>query len=205
METSLVVLGGVYQLSDVVEPVRVIAFDSHVVMYDTWWSHKNAWGMARLSGRYSYYRLTTDYFGRHSRYLRTEALTENEIDVHRPDLPFALAQHSDLSWYEAWGGDGFASDLPQGGSSMLDAQVVYLIPFGPKNGQKPAVVVRADNGAYFYETELLLRAHEVQRPHTGEVRLTRGVGIYRSGIQGKLPSYYVWGSLSRLEGACNAV
>ena len=189
METDHVVLGGIYELSDVAEPVRVIAFDRNVVMYDTWWSHKNAWGMARLLGRYSYYRLPSDYFQSHSCHLRTEALTQSEVDVHRPDLPFALAQHDELSWYEAWKGDDFVSDLSRASADALGAPAVYVIPFGPKDGPKPSVLVKAKNGAWFSETELLLRAYEVQRPHIGVHRLTKGVGIYRSGIQGKLPSY----------------
>jgi hypothetical protein len=66
VETKLFVLGDVYRLSDVADPVRVIAFDPHVVMYDTWWPEKSAWSMARLSGQYAYYRLPSDYFARHT-------------------------------------------------------------------------------------------------------------------------------------------
>lgn len=203
METSLVVLGGVYELRDLADPVRVIAFDRHVVIYDTWCSHKNVWAMARLSGRYSYYRLPTDYFERHSLYLRADELTQHESDVHRPDLPFAIAQHEDLSWYEAWGRDGSVAGLAQIGPAIR-TPAVYLAPFGAKDGQKPAVLVKAGNGSCFSETELLLYAYDIQRLHIGGERLTKGVGIYRSGIQGKLPSYYLWGSRSRLDGARNA-
>ena len=203
METSIVVLDGVYELPDVSDPVRVIVFDRNVVMYDTWWSHKNAWSMACLTGRYSYYRLPTGYFERHSRYLRTDALTQLEIDIHRPDLPFAIAQHEDLSWHEEWGRDGAVGGLSQTGPVIL-TPAVYLASFGPKDGQNPAVLIKARDGAGFSETELLLYVYDIQRLHLGGERLTKGVGIYRFGIRGTLPSYYLWGSRSRLDGARDA-
>ena len=197
---SSVVLGGVYELADVAQPVRVVASDGHVVMYDTWWPEKRAWGMARLSGRYAYYRLPNDYFEQHVRYLRIEALSQSEIDVHRPSLPFSLAQHDDLSWYESWGTDGRSSNFQTVEGRNVNAPAVYIVPFGPKDGGKPAVLVKAENEKHFSETELLLRAHQIQRPFIGEQRLTAGVGLHRLGVQGNLPSYYLWGSRSRLEG-----
>ena len=194
-----VVPGSVFELADVAQLVRVVACDGHVVMYDNWCPDKRGWGMARLTGRYSYYRLPREYFERHVRYLHTDALSQSEVDVHRPDLPFSLAQHDDLSWYESWATDKPLPDFHDLDGRNVDAPAVYLVPFGPKDGGKPAVLVKAGNGRNFSETELLLCAHEIQRAHNGEKRLTAGVGLHRQGVQGKLPSYYLWGSRSRLE------
>ena len=55
-------LGGVFQFNHDERPIRVIAFDDNVVMYDAWWSHMNSWGMAKLTGRFSYYRMRRDFF-----------------------------------------------------------------------------------------------------------------------------------------------
>jgi hypothetical protein len=187
-------LGAVFEVDWTPEPVRVIAFDRHVVMYDTWWSHRGSWGMSKLLGKYSYYRLHRDYFEEHASLLRSEPLTEQEVQVHRPDLPLAFAARQSLSWYEQW-----STDLQIESEQTLEASAIYLAPFGPRDSSKPAVLVHAANGRSFSETELLLAAKSVQDPHIREFPLTGGVGIYRSGIQKRLPSYYLWGAKSRLE------
>lgn len=187
-------LGDVYETNWPSGPVRVVAFDSDVVMYDTWWSHKNAWGMSKLLGSFSYYRLDRKYFEAHMRYLRSEPLSSLELSVHRPELPFGFARHKDLSWYENWPSVPVATD-----GQALSAPAIYIAPFGPRDSSKPPVLVQAKNGEFFTENELLTLAKEIQSSHLGEKRLTHGVGIYRSGIKKRVPSYYLWGAQSRLE------
>jgi hypothetical protein len=187
-------LGAVFRADWSNEPVRVIAFDRHVVMYDTWWSHKSSWGMSKLSGKFSYYRLHRDHFEKHTSFLRFEPLGEQEKQVHRPDLPFSFATHRTLSWYGKW-----PSDLPVGGEQTLLAPAIYLAPFGPRDSAKPSVLVHAANGHSFAEAELLVVSKSIQDPHIRELPLTEGVGIYRLGIQRRLPVYYLWGARSRLD------
>ena len=194
MNTSTLSLGAVFTADWTAEPVRVIAFDRHVVMYDTWWSHRDSWGMSKLLGRHSYYRLHRGYFEDHVSLLRSEPLTEQEVQVHRPDLPFAFAIRESLSWYANW-----PTDMHIGGEQTLQAPAIYLIPFGPRDSSKPAVLVHAANGVFFSEKEVLLAAKSIQAPHTRELPLTGGVGIYRSGVQKRFPSYYLWGAKSRLD------
>ena len=55
--------------------------------------------------------------------------------------------------------------------------------------------------AGFTDAELLVAAWEIQAPHLrAEVR-TEGVGLHRSGLHRRIPSYYIWGSQSRLQTA----
>ncbi len=194
MNPSAMNLGAVFKVDWSAEPVRVIAFDGHVVMYDTWWAHRESWGMSKLNGKYSYYRLHRDYFQKHASLLRSEPLTEQEVEVHRPDLPFAFATHQSLSWYDKW-----PNDLHIESEQTLRAPAIYLAPFGPRDSSKPAVLVHAKDGLSFSETELLLAAKSIQDPYIREVPLTGGVGVHRSGIQKCLPSYYLWGAKSRLD------
>jgi hypothetical protein len=163
-------------------------------MYDTWWSHTGAWGMSKLTGSYSYYRLQRSYFEEHVSLLRVDPFSEKEALVHRPDLPFTFGVRQALSWYEKW-----PDSVRAANEKTLQAPAIYVAPFGPRDSSKPAVLVRAENGLSFSEVELLLAAKSIQEPHIGERRLTSGVGIYRSGIQKRLPSYYLWGSKSRLD------
>jgi hypothetical protein len=199
MTPPRIALGAVYDVLWSPNSVRVVAFDRDIVMYDTWWPHKGAWAMARLRGTFTYYRVWRDYFEAHSRYVRADPLTEQERQVHRPDLPFAFAQRPSLSWYEPWN----EPHVPAAPSSpyvkpSLEAAAIFLSPFGPRDSPKPAVLVHAENGRSFGEAELLGLAKAAQDPLIGDMRLTSGVGIYRSGIKNRIPSYYLWGALSRL-------
>ena len=201
MKTLPVALGAVYEAQWSPDPVRIVAFDKSVVMYDTWLPHKNAWAMSNLPGSFSYYRLSRTYFESHSRYLRTEPYSEQEQKVHRPDLPFEFARRSHLSWYEPWDepatpGDANYSAVCQ---PVLESSALFLAPFGPRDSAKPAILVHAQNGEFFTEDEVLRLARTLQVPYLGEARLTSGVGIYRSGIKKRLPSYYIWGSKSRMD------
>ncbi len=200
MNTSPVELGAVFEAQGSTDLVRVIAFDESMVMYDAWWPHTESWGMSTLHGSFSYYRLSRLYFESHLKYLKTEPYSEQEQKVHRPDLPFGFAQRSQLSWYEPWH-ELTRAEVP---GPVLKTPAVFLEPFGPRDGSKPAILVHAANGESFTEHEVLNLAHAIQAPHLGEARLTSGVGIYRSGIKKRLPSYYIWGFRSRYRSKMDA-
>ena len=186
--------GAVFKVDWSPEPVRVLAFDVHVVMYDAWWPHKGAWGMSKLLGKYSYYRLQRNYFEEHASFLSLEPLSEREVQVHRPNLPFSFGVSQSLSWYERW-----PNDLRIESEYVLHSPAVYISPFGPRDSSKPAVLVHATNGQSFTAPELLIASKQIQDTHIRELPLTSGVGIHRLGIQKRLPSYYLWGAKSRLE------
>jgi hypothetical protein len=50
MNTPSLALGAVYEAQWSPEPVRIVALDESVVMYDTWWPHKQSWAMSKLLG-----------------------------------------------------------------------------------------------------------------------------------------------------------
>lgn len=187
-------LGVVFEIDRSPYLLRVIAFDEVEVMYDVWWPHAGAWSMARLLGTFTYYRLSRQYFDTHARYVRTDPLSEKELQVHRPDLPFAVARHLEVSWYEpSWQGQDF------GRTPVIPVNALYLRPFGPRDSAKPSILLTADDGVAFTEAELLDKAKALQTPFIGDVRLTEGVGLYRDGFRKRLPSYYLWGARSRSE------
>ena len=93
-------LGAVFQMEWSENPVRVIAFDADVVMYDTWWPRKSGWAMGKLTGTFTYYRVPRELFVGKARYVRVDEYTPQQAAVHRPDLPFSIAQCESMSWYE---------------------------------------------------------------------------------------------------------
>ncbi len=189
-----IALGTVFEIESCPNPLRVIALDHAEVMYDVWWPHRQAWSMATLRGNITYFRLHRAYFEAHARLIRVEPLSEMEERVHRPDLPFALARREDLSWYDPW-----RPGMALGTTPVLEIGSIHLAPFGPRDSAKSSSLLKADNGKSFSEQELLLKAKALQDPYIGDVRLTEGVGLYRSGIRARIPSYYLWGAKSRAE------
>ena len=187
-------LGAVFEIESSPYAMRVIAFDDAEVMYDVWWPHREAWGIARLLGDVTYLRLPRDYVEANARYTRTDPLSEMELQIHRPELPFAVAQRQEISWYEPSWNEGVLETVP-----VLAASSIYLSPFGPRDSAKQASLLAADDGNAFTEAELLTKARILQAPFVGDIRLTEGVGIYRAGIKKRLPSYYIWGARSRAD------
>lgn len=187
-------LGDVFEMESSPYPMRVVACDGALVMFDVWWPHRGAWAMAKLQGDFTYYRLSRAYAEGNARRTRTDPLSAKEAQVHRPDLPFAVVQSEALSWYDsAWPTDTFEP------APVLEVSSIYLSPFGPRDSAKPPALLTADNGKAFTGRELLTKAKALQEQLLGDVRLTNGVGIYRAGIKKRIPSYYIWGAQSRFD------
>ena len=215
MEAARIEVGAVLQWTDDAQrawrvrderPFRVLAHDSGVVMYDAWWPHLDNWGLANLGEakkrRINYYVVTTSTLVEKAAFVGSEPLTEAEISLHRPDLPFAAVQCKTLSWpAEAPGSaEAFARSWRSAGcpAGTLVASEVYLFPFGPKGGERAGVRVKADNGTSFSSDELVWKASVAQAPFIRTGAPVQGVGIYRSGLNRGIPAYYLWGSQSRM-------
>jgi len=199
-------VGAVFQPEWDSRPIRVIAFDDEQVMYDCWWPHVPGWGIDSLNRTISYYRIPLSLLLEKSKYLRTEEYTDAELSIHRPDLPFGFARFADLEWPSTHtkAKEDFPGSTPfinQVGARVpiLNTAKLYLLPFGPKGSSKPGVVLESENPVGFTIEEMLWHAARLQSPFLRQTKVTTGVGIYRSGIQRKLPSYYIWGAKSRME------
>ena len=64
-----------------------------------------------------------------------------------------------------------------------------MIAFGTRGGGKPVKVVDAEDGNAFSPLELLWKANEYLVPLN--IDATIGVGLYRAGVDRKIPLYYV--------------
>lgn len=200
-------LGAVFQPDWHSTPLRVLAFDRQQVMYDVWSTDESRWGINSLNQRISYYRLPTSLLLDRSLYLRTDEYSELERAIHRPDLPFSFGANATLDWPMIC--PGTVTDFPgrtkdasvhvESQSLELVAPQIYLSPFGPKGGSKPSALITAANGRCFMIDEILWRAARLQFSHLRDDKVTQGVGIYRSGIQKTLPSFYIWGAKSRMD------
>src|SRR5262249_36245435 len=170
-------------------------------LHDSWWPHASRWGLCQLRGTATYYRIPTGFLGAHATRLRVEPLTSAELAFHRPDLPLRLCRYSNLHWtgirYPSL--ESYAAAIKKSTPRFrIDARrvalgipAVILIPFGPKGSGKRGSVIEARSEAGFSALELLWHAHNLQAQYVKD--WDSGVGIYRSGFQRGMPSYYLWG------------
>ena len=204
--TKALQLGDVYRLRDSSQLVRVIAFDDEVVMYDVWWPDVDAWSLHKSKRSGSYFRTTIDVFLMEWEFLRAGPYTAVEASLHRPDLPFSVANYETPTWYAGLSTllTGVAAVLAnvspsESRAEVLSARAIFIEPFGPKGGVVGSSLVEAANGQAFTALELLTAAWLLQEPHLRQKQLTTGIGLHRAGLKRQLPSYYVWGAKSRLE------
>jgi hypothetical protein len=189
-------LGAVYKTDETGFLSRVIAFDVKMTLCDFWMTAESAWSLQNSQLKTSAYTaMDSQRLLKQGAYIRTEALTDDEYRLHRPDLPLAFAQFEQFSWYEILP----TAEVAKEKIPLLEIPEIYLLPYGPKLSVKPFVLVKAKNGKSFTTAELLDLAWHVQKPHLRETRITNGVGLYRSGLRHRTPSYYIWGSTSLLE------
>jgi len=194
--------GGVYKtiLSD--DPVRVLAFDDIDVFYDVYWSSLNKWTFSSsLKRRGTYYRTSPGIFLKSAIFLREQPLTKDEFTVFRPDLPFRLCRNKEIAWTDKAFQtlNDYKNYALQYGVALSDKIVLpipstTLEPFGARGRitSLRSTLVTSTNSNGFTAIELLWLANNIQAEHAKHI-VDKGVGIYRSGHEKKVPSYYIWG------------
>ena len=126
-------------------------------------------------------------------------LDAKEIAIYRPDLPLRVCRNKFLTWNE-----NHFETLNESNSHLSLHYVFYtseiilpvteiaLQPFGPKRGTVKSTIIKSMDEKGFTFNELIWNAHTIQRIHIRESERA-GVGIYRSGHQKKMPSFYIGG------------
>lgn len=158
--------------------------------------------------RVGYYVALTSTLAEQASYVRLDPLTDDEVAIHRPDLPFAACRCAAVSWPSKvprtaaeLAEDWRAAGCPD--AAVVPAAEVYLYPLGPDGGTwaVAGARVQAANGTAFTTEELLFKAAAIQAPFTSDTAPVRGIGIYRDGVYRGIPSYYLGGFESRLHAA----
>lgn len=198
--TSLLSPGNVFASDLAVDPVRIIACDGLTVFYEAWWSHEKDWSYkCNLNGRVIYYRSSVQNFLRGASYFRNDPLSQEELNVHRPDLPLYLCRNGQMSWttvtypttdqFEEENRPALQQIISFNG---LQAEKIILVPSGPKGALKKGTIIEAKNGMGFTCVELLWNAQNIQANYSPH-QITPGIGIYRLGYQKRLPTFCTGG------------
>jgi hypothetical protein len=146
------------------------------------------WVMAKARTA-TYYRTSTQNLKETASIALPPPFSLKEEKKFRPDLPMRLFRHHDADWSDE---SQILTALE--GDVSIPSQEVVIIPFGSKGGATKPVKVRACDGVSLSLREIIEAAHSAQQSKCADVK---GVGLYRSGIVGGVPSYYLWGAIDR--------
>jgi hypothetical protein len=190
------VTGGVYNLKVGLRAIKtkVLVFDELEVLYDEWYSEAGAWLSDKFRGRGCYSRTTREYFDRSSTFIHVETFTEKQFQKYRPDLPIRFGRLRHVSWSSVVFNteDDFKKHLGEGAhfsNDRVNCAELVLYPYGIKGAVKKGERVKALNGESFTIPELLWRANNIQSNFVKEA--SRGIGLYRLGLEKGLQSYYI--------------
>ncbi|WP_276482203.1 hypothetical protein [Paraflavitalea pollutisoli] len=165
-----------------------------------------------------YARTDTESFTNNSSLIATTGLTKQEECIHRPDLPLRLNCFKESFWsvnkFQTL--DDFKIFL---GRQLVDyekfddlhADKVVIIPHGQQSAGKTPVLLENTCGV-FDGLELMFNCFNIQyqyvnpaKPYFSRFRLAKsgreekrltGFGLYRLGIKGNIPSFYLGGQMS---------
>lgn len=170
-------------------PMRVIQSDPIETFYDCKFEHVG-WNMARARTSI-FYRIVTRLFTTGAELIERRPFSRKEWNKFRPDLPMRLIQNAEVEWT-----DSLEALLALSGDEVLATERIVIIPFGPKGGSlKPVhLEASAEAASALSLADIVEVAHSSQSDHFPDVK---GVGLYRSGLVGGIPSYYLGGANSR--------
>lgn len=190
-------LGGIYITKWDKRPFRIIGIDEIEVFYDCLWPHNNSWSFSgKFNERCSFYRLPRQLFTENSTLRDFINFTEEEKHFFRPDLLMRIARLKIVSWnqfkqsnyreFRFFLNATIGQDIPE---QTLTTDSIYVYPFGPKGGARRSKKLVADNKKYFTIPELIWKCKSIQE--TVNPNISKGVGVYRSGIERGIPLYYI--------------
>ncbi|RUA34638.1 MAG: hypothetical protein DSY77_04500 [Bacteroidetes bacterium] len=199
--------------------IRVMMFDEKEVFYQTI-NEDDSFVYAK-NKTLSYYRTTREYFEENSTLIKHLALTEQEIEIHRPDLPLRLNCFSGLFWTNKnFENETDLNDFLKIAEidieklDGLNSPKVVIFPTSQQQSHKKSILMENTAGQ-FSGRELMLQCFVIQSeyvkpeklyfsrfrliPNGREEKRLSGIGMYRLGIKGNVPSYYLGGEMSMME------
>ncbi len=168
-------------------PIRVLQTDPIETFYDAE-LEEVGWVIARARTA-TYYRMRTAFLERTASLSASKPFSLKEDAKFRPDLPMRLFRHHSADW-----SDDLVSLIALEADISIPAKQIVIIPFGPKGGDSKPVRAEALSGESLTLRTIIETARTAQHVRCPDVT---GTGLYRSGIVGGIPSYYLWGAVDR--------
>lgn len=209
--------GDIYDFTN--NRIRILMFDDNDVFYMTV-NNLGFFDCAKYK-TISYYRAPLEFFEKNSIFIDSLELSEKETEIHRPDLPLRLNCFRGIFWttelFEKE--DEFESFLNKSGISEeniegLNISKLNIVPTSQQISNKKSILIKNNEGAISGKN-LLFQCFGIQReyvklekpyfsrfrliPDAREEKRLTGIGLYRLGIKGNIPSYYIGGEVSMIE------
>ncbi len=199
--------------------IRIMMFDNKEIFYQTVMEDDTL--VYAKNRTLSYYRTPREYFENISEFIKHLAFTEKETEIHNPNLPLRLNCFSGLFWTnksfenESEFNEFLKSvNINKHELKGLDIPKVVIFPTGQQQSNKKSTLLENKDG-HFSGKDLMIECFGIQReyvksekpyfsrfrliPDGREEKRLSGIGIYRLGIKGNLPSYYLGGEISFME------
>ena len=168
-------------------PIRVLQTDAMETFYDAE-MEEFGWVIAKARAAI-YYRTLTRLLEETASVASSQPFSPKEEKKYRPDLPMRLFRHYDADWC-----DKLSELTALEDDFSIPAHEVAIIPFGAKGGATKPVKLKISDGGSLTLRKVIEAAHSAQQSKCVDVK---GVGLYRSGFVGGVPSYYLWGAADR--------
>ncbi|MCL5247796.1 hypothetical protein M4I21_18460 [Cellulophaga sp. 20_2_10] len=205
-------IGDVFNFAE--SRIRVLMFDDNEVFYGTV-DKENVLVYCKYK-TISYYRTSRSYFDENSSFIKSLELTEKEKEIHKPDLPLRLNCFTGFFWSNKLFEKEieFNDYLKSVGVNSekligLDISKVVLVPNSQQQANKKPILLKSVSDS-FSGQELLFESFRIQseyvkldKPYFSRFKKDEqglsGIGMYRLGIKGNVPSYYLGGEMNMME------
>jgi hypothetical protein len=194
-------IGGVYK-ETIVFPhgggrqmeIRILTYDAYEILYDVKLISVG-WKFQNLKKYVKFSRSPNNFKNASYEFQNLMPLTDAELQIIRPHLPMRLGRIPELSWLDPMfeNQEQIQAYLEDKHTHLLTEKIetdkIYLQARYRLKNTKADTLITADNGKYFTIPELIFKANQI---YSGVYKITgEGIGIFRSGIKGKLPEYYI--------------
>jgi len=160
-------LGDIYNFTD--NRIRIIMFDDLEVFYMLV-DNDNIFNWEKIK-TLSYYRVQRYFFDNNSNFIGSKNLSEQELEIHRPDLPLRLNCFKDIFWTNDIFNklDDLESYLKLAGISIdkiigLNNNRIIISPTSQLISSKQTVLLE-NNQDLIDGKDLLYKCFEIQKPY----------------------------------------
>jgi len=199
--------------------IRILMFDKNEVFY----------GLVNQDGTFefsknktiNYYRIPRDFFENNADFMGSLELSNEELMVHRPNLPLRLNCFDDVFWsnelFETINDfENFIIKTKIDFEKLegLNNSKIFIVPTSQLMSNKKPILIHNESGS-INGKDLLLQCFRIQSEYIKmnklyfsrfrliengrEEKRLSGIGLYRLGIKDNIPSYYIGGAISMVE------
>lgn len=192
-------IGEIYNFNN--SKVRIIQFDEIEVFYEPWNEQNGEWYFSKTK-TLTFFRISTNFFSINAVF--TENEDTNGLERFYTQLPMRLNRFENLQW-ESEPKLNFKTLVPNNFQGIeADSIVIFPTLQSGRPGKSELIKEGIRNGENLIEIAYTIQAPFVKEKDSRFIitilakegknhKYFTGVGIYRMGLKGNVPSYYIGG------------